>query len=34
MSNFKTMDGGKTWEKILYLDGYTGVNDLVLDPRV
>ena len=30
---YKTMDGGKTWTKILYLDNLTGVNDLVLDPR-
>ncbi len=30
---FKTTDGGKTWEKILYLDEMTGVFDLVLDPR-
>lgn len=29
---FKTSDGGKTWKKILYIDEYTGVNDLVLDP--
>lgn len=30
---YKTIDGGKTWEKILYLDPFTGVNDLVLDPQ-
>lgn len=30
---FKTSDGGKTWEKILYIDEMTGVYDLVLDPR-
>jgi photosystem II stability/assembly factor-like uncharacterized protein len=30
---FKTTDGGKTWEKVLYVDQYTGVNDLVLDPN-
>jgi photosystem II stability/assembly factor-like uncharacterized protein len=29
---YKTMDGGKTWKKILFVDIYTGVNDLVLDP--
>jgi photosystem II stability/assembly factor-like uncharacterized protein len=30
---FKTVDGGKTWENILYVDQMTGVYDLVLDPR-
>jgi photosystem II stability/assembly factor-like uncharacterized protein len=30
---FKTSDGGKTWEKVLYIDKNTGVNDIVLDPR-
>ncbi|MGD0581721.1 MAG: hypothetical protein ABR974_02115 [Bacteroidales bacterium] len=30
---FKTMDGGKTWDKILYIDENTGACDLVLDPR-
>ncbi len=30
---YKTMDGGKTWKKILYVDKHTGINDLVLDPR-
>ncbi|HDZ40128.1 MAG TPA: hypothetical protein ENH59_00380 [Bacteroidetes bacterium] len=29
---YKTSDGGKTWEKILYIDEMTGVFDLVLDP--
>lgn len=30
---YKTSDGGKTWKKVLYVDQYTGVNDLVLDPK-
>lgn len=30
---FKTTDGGKTWEKILYVDEMTGGNDLVMDPK-
>jgi photosystem II stability/assembly factor-like uncharacterized protein len=30
---FKTTDGGKTWNKILYIDSNTGVFDIVLDPR-
>jgi len=30
---FKTEDGGKTWDKILYLDEMTGAYDLVLDPE-
>ncbi|KPK85637.1 MAG: hypothetical protein AMS27_06745 [Bacteroides sp. SM23_62_1] len=29
---YKTIDGGKTWEKILYVDEKTGVADLVMDP--
>lgn len=29
---FKTTDGGKTWEKILYVDEKTGASDLVMDP--
>ena len=29
---FKTVDGGKTWEKILYIDARTGAIDLVMDP--
>jgi len=30
---YKTTDGGKTWEKILYVDDLTGANDLVMDPE-
>jgi len=30
---FKTTDGGKKWEKVLYIDQNTGVYDVVLDPR-
>jgi photosystem II stability/assembly factor-like uncharacterized protein len=29
---YKTTDGGKTWEKILYVDAKTGCADVVLDP--
>ncbi|MFH1762838.1 MAG: hypothetical protein ABIF09_01480, partial [Gemmatimonadota bacterium] len=29
---FKTMDGGDSWEKILYINERTGVIDLVMDP--
>jgi photosystem II stability/assembly factor-like uncharacterized protein len=29
---YKTTDGGKTWEKILYIGERTGAIDLVLDP--
>jgi len=30
---FKTVDGGKTWKKVLYVDERTGAADLALDPR-
>ncbi|MFC2097463.1 WD40/YVTN/BNR-like repeat-containing protein [Bacteroidota bacterium] len=30
---FKTTDGGKTWEKVLFVDDNTGVYDLVIDPN-
>lgn len=30
---FKTTDGGKSWEKVLFIDDKTGVYDLVLDPK-
>jgi photosystem II stability/assembly factor-like uncharacterized protein len=29
---YKTTDGGKTWEKILYKNDLTGCADLVMDP--
>ncbi|MCG6958241.1 MAG: glycosyl hydrolase, partial [Gemmatimonadetes bacterium] len=29
---FKSMDGGKTWKKILFRNDSTGVADLVMDP--
>lgn len=30
---FRTEDGGKTWNKTLYVDNETGCADLVLDPN-
>ena len=30
---FKTTDGGKTWEKILYVDANTGCASLAMDPQ-
>ncbi len=29
---FKTMDGGKTWTKVLYISDKTGVVDMAMDP--
>ncbi len=29
---YRTKDGGKTWEKVLYVDEKTGAADLVVDP--
>ncbi|MFC1782445.1 hypothetical protein ACFL02_02540 [Planctomycetota bacterium] len=29
---FKTIDGGKTWQKCLYINEKTGIIDLVMDP--
>ena len=29
---FKTTDGGKTWNKILFVNNKTGVADMVMDP--
>lgn len=29
---YKTSDGGKSWEKVLYIDEKTGAIDLVMDP--
>jgi hypothetical protein len=30
---FKTSDGGKTWEKVLYVDENTGCSDIAIDPE-
>lgn len=30
---FRTLDGGRTWKKILFRDEHTGAIDLVLDPN-
>ena len=30
---FKSIDGGKTWERILFRDEKTGAVDLVMDPK-
>lgn len=30
---YKTTDGGATWTCVKSVSGYTGVNDLVMDPR-
>jgi len=29
---YKTVDGGETWQKVLYVDPRTGAADLVMDP--
>ena len=29
---FKTVDGGKTWKKVLYINNQTGCSDLVMEP--
>lgn len=30
---YKTTDGGKSWQKILYINDRTGVADMVIDPH-
>ncbi|MCH8813162.1 MAG: hypothetical protein IID07_15155 [Gemmatimonadetes bacterium] len=30
---FRTRDGGRTWERVLYVDEFTGAVDLVMDPQ-
>lgn len=30
---YKTNDGGKTWERILFVSDFTGFNEIHLDPR-
>jgi photosystem II stability/assembly factor-like uncharacterized protein len=29
---FKTIDGGKTWKKVLYVNNQTGCSDLMMEP--
>jgi photosystem II stability/assembly factor-like uncharacterized protein len=29
---YKTINGGKTWERVLNIDEHTGVNEVVMDP--
>src|SRR6185369_10401054 len=29
---YKTVDGGKSWKKTLFVDNNTGANDIVYDP--
>ena len=29
---YRTLDGGETWEKVLYVDEHTGAIDLAMDP--
>ncbi len=30
---YRTMDGGKTWERVLFVDENTGAADVVMDPN-
>lgn len=30
---YKTTNGGKSWDKVLYVDELTGANDIVMDPK-
>jgi photosystem II stability/assembly factor-like uncharacterized protein len=30
---FRTIDGGKTWERVLFVDENTGAGDIVMDPH-
>ncbi|CAN5249309.1 hypothetical protein BH09BAC2_BH09BAC2_23160 [soil metagenome] len=30
---YKTTDGGKTWQRILFIDEHTGCSDLSIDPQ-
>ena len=29
---YRTVDGGKTWKKVLFVDDKTGASDLIMDP--
>lgn len=30
---YKTIDGGKTWQQVLFINEDTGVNDIAIDPQ-
>ncbi len=30
---FRTLDGGKSWKKVLFINDSTGANDLTIDPQ-
>src|SRR4051794_28618175 len=30
---YRSKDGGKTWEKVLFRDNKTGANELIIDPK-
>ncbi len=30
---YRTMDGGKTWERVLFVDDKTGCSDIAMDPN-
>ena len=30
---FRTLDGGQTWERVLFVDENTGASDLIMDPH-
>ena len=30
---YRTMDGGKSWERVLFVNDSTGISDLVMDPN-
>jgi photosystem II stability/assembly factor-like uncharacterized protein len=30
---YRTMDGGKTWQRVLFVDPNTGASDIVIDPN-
>jgi len=30
---YKTVDGGKSWKRMLYIDEHTGINEVHMDPK-
>lgn len=31
---YKTIDGGETWNQILYTNDTSGVGDMIMDPKI